>query len=183
MFEEYSDQQLKDVYSLDDAPSEWRKDNLSWLSHREHALGEYWRRRLDGRTQPLEDDEIHEVLSYLSLATAKGVLGDAARQRLLSVSQCNRVLAILNPDDWAFQEINLRLTVERARAQTGVSRRESIRELLSAKREWPVIELVPELTAEEARWVGEAVRGKGVLTKRGRHNVRQAIQKVAKVPE
>lgn len=175
-----SSNELRTIFLRRDPPP--GSDQRSWQNVREHALGEYWSRRLADRTELLSAEEVAELLLHLDLETAIGTLGDAARLNLLTRAQCrdlisNEELDRFPKSSWAKTEISLRLLLSRFAEEVRVDeRRELLNELLHQRRYWPLESILSRLTGDELDLCERTLDDRSVLTRSAREQARQAIR-------
>ena len=179
-----SSKELKQLFCQREPPGDWEAS--AWRNEREHAFGDYWRRRLEDHAEPLSPEEVAQVLFYTELETAFGVLGDAARLNLLSLQQCADLVADRELDrfpkaTWAKGELELRLVANRLLQETNLdTRRGLLNEVLHQKRYWPLEFILNQLTQDELSYCEQALADRSVLTKNTREQARQAIRRIRK---
>jgi hypothetical protein len=160
------------------------RDESDWKNEREHALGEYWSRRLAACSVPLSRTEVDEILSYAELDTALATLGDAARLNLLSRVHCDELLGNKGIDTfpkagWVKGEIQLRVLVDRlVRASDSAARRELLHHLLHQKRYWALEAILEGLSDNELEYCEECLQDHSVLTRHNRERARLVIRRL-----
>ncbi len=175
-----SDQELKKVFFQKSAPNGW--DESVWKNEREHAFGEFWRRRLSNSREVLSSSQIENLLSYAELDTALGAIGDAAMLNLIDYKQCNDIINREDIDiypkaEWVKREIGLRIRVYQFRSEENPEfRYKLLDELLHQRRSWPVENLIQDFSPEELDFVEESLNDRSVLTRAGREGIRQSIR-------
>lgn len=174
--------QMRHASLAREAPADSGQAN--WTREREVALARYWKDELSGRRDPLNDEEIEELLSVAELETAIAALGDAARMGLLNPADCSRL--VLRPElcdspkgPWAKAELKLRIQVDALVNQPSAEKRQSALEcLLAQRRAWAIKEVLPTLSLRELDWGESRLTAKDVLTRSAREEVRQRVRRL-----
>lgn len=158
----------------------------SLLNLREHAFGEYWKRKL---VRNLNDNDIDNIIKYFELSTSKGVIGDASRLGFLSMAQCKRLISLLNEDDWAFKQIKARIILETLRDEANQENQDNVIEkkeknkldevehLIKLKTTWAIVKTIPFLNKNELQLLKDRMESKDILNRGNRHIITESISK------
>ncbi len=104
MFDQFSDEQLKDIFELNETDEEVKKiiyesrksDELMPL--REHAFGEYWMRRIKV-LERINVKDVSKILDRNEFVTSKGIVGEIAKKGIIVENDYSELKQKLDVDD------------------------------------------------------------------------------------